>query len=156
MIKKAIYLTIFGAVLAGAVVLPQASADEPYNHPKHQVLRAARGGDAELKALLSKGVNINATDNDGETALMEAADGRNVELVRVLIANGANVNAADEDGETALMIAADEGRAEIVRLLIEAGANVNARDEDGETALDKAVDERNYKAAELLRAAGAR
>ena len=154
--KKAIYLTLIGAVLAGAAVTPQASADEPYNHPKHQVLRAARSGDAALKALLNQGVDINATDNDGETALMEAADGRNAEVVRVLIANGANVNAADEDGETALMIAADEGRAETVRLLLEAGANVNARDEDGETALDKAIDERKHKVAELLRAAGAR
>ena len=154
--KNIIQLTVFGALLSGGIVLPQANADEPYNHPKKQVLHAARGGDAALKALLSQGVNINAADNDGETALMEAADGRNVEVVRVLIANGANVNAADEDGETALMIAADDGTAETVRLLIEAGANVNARDEDGETALDKAIDERNHRAAELLRAAGAR
>ena len=154
--KKTIYLTLIGAVLAGGAVIPHANADEPYNHPQNQVLRAARSGDAALKALLSQGININATDYDGETALMEAADERNSEVVRVLIANGANVNAANEDGETALMIAADEGRAETVRLLIEAGANVNARDEDGETALDKAIDERNHKVAELLRAAGAR
>lgn len=152
--KTITYIAIIGA-LFGAMV-PQVKADEPYNHPKKQVLRAARSGDAELKALLSKGVNINAIDNDGETALMEAADSRNAEAVRVLIANGANVNAADEDGETALMIAADEGNVEAVRLLIEAGANLNARDEDGETALDKAIDERNHNVIELLRAAGAR
>lgn len=154
--KKSIYTAVVVALLCGAIITPQVTADEGFNHPKRQVLRAARGGDAELKALLNRGVNINATDEDGETALMEAADSRNAETVRVLIANGANVNAADEDGETALMIAADEGNAEVVRLLIEAGANVNARDEDGETALDKAIDERNHQVAEQLRAAGAR
>ncbi len=154
--KKTIYTALFGALLCGAIVAPQVAADEPYNSQQRQVLRAARNGDAALKSLLSQGVNINATDEDGETALMEAADGRNPEVVRVLIANGANVNAADEDGETALMIAADEGNTETVRLLIQAGANVNARDEEGESALDKAIDERNHQVAELLRAAGAR
>lgn len=154
--KKTIYTALFAALLCGAIVTPQVTADEPYNSPKRQVLRAARNGDTALKTLLSQGVDVNATDRDGETALMEAADSRNAEAVRVLIANGANVNAADEDGETALMIAADEGNTEAVRLLIQAGANVNARDEEGESALDKALDERNHQAAELLRAAGAR
>ena len=140
--KKTIYTALFGALLCGAIVAPQVTADEPYNSQQRQVLRAARSGDAALKSLLSQGVNINATDEDGETALMEAADGRNPEVGR--------------DGETALMIAADEGNTETVRLLIQAGANVNARDDEGESALDKALDERNHQVAELLRAAGAR
>lgn len=156
--RKSIIFTVIGALLTGAIVGPVAIADDDdsYNHPMRQVLRAARSGDAELKAVLSRGININATDDDGETALMEAADSRNASAVRVLINNGANVNAADEDGETALMIAADEGNVEAVRLLIEAGANLNARDEDGETALDKAYDEDNHTVVRILRAAGAR
>lgn len=154
--KKTIVPILIGTLLTGAIALPIAQADDHQNSSKAVVLQAARSGDAELKALLSRGVNINATDDDGETALMEAADSRNVETVRVLIANGANVNAADEDGETALMIAADDGRLEIVQLLLQAGANVNARDDDGESALDKAVDEGHRKVADALRAAGAR
>lgn len=150
--KTKLTAAIISAILATGI----ATADEPYNHPKNEVLRAARSGDAALKALLARGVNINATDDDGETALMDAADERRADTVRVLIANGANVNQADEDGETALMIAADEGRLETVRLLLEAGANVNARDDDGETALDKALDERHRAVADELRAAGAR
>ena len=127
--KAKITFSIIGAVLLAAVSTPVAQADTPRNHPMKQVLRAAYQGDDELKALLQQGINVNAADNDGETALMEAADSRNADAVRVLIANGADVNAADEDGETALMIAADEGNLEAVKLLIEAGANVNARDD---------------------------
>lgn len=154
--KKLLTGSIIGAVLAGGIVLPSVSADEPYNHPQREILRAARSGDAALKAVLARGVSINATDDDGETALMEAADERRADTLRVLVANGADVNRADEDGETALMIAADEGNLEAVRILLDAGANINARDEDGETALDKAIDERHRDVADALRAAGAR
>lgn len=154
--KRSIIFTICGALLIGTMIAPTAKADDDDDYTMKQVLRAARCGDAELKAVLSRGISINATDDDGETALMEAADNRNAHAVRVLINNGANVNAVDEDGETALMIAADEGNVEAVRLLIAAGANINARDEDGETALDKAQDEDNYTIVKILREAGAR
>ena len=151
---KAIVPILIGALLGSAAVLPLVGADEDDRYsPVHTILRAAREGDATLKALLAKGVDINATDEDGETALMEAADSRRyTEALRVLIANGANVNQADEDGETALMRAADEGTVEAVRLLLQAGANPAARDEDGETALDKAIDEGNREVINLLRA----
>lgn len=152
---KAIVPMIIGALVGSATVLPIAGADEDDRYsPVHTILRAAREGDAALKSLLATGVNINATDEDGETALMEAADSRRgTEAVRVLIANGANVNLADEDGETALMRAADEGNSATVQLLLQAGANPNARDDDGETALDKAQDERHREVVDLLRAA---
>lgn len=154
--KKTLVSTLVLSVLVTGIILPAASADEPYNHPKRQILRAARNGEDALKTLLNSGVNINATDEDGETALMDAADDRNSEVLKLLIANGANVNLADEDGETALMKAADEGRSENVKLLIQAGANINAIDEDGETALDKAIDERNREVIHILQSAGAR
>ena len=151
---KAIVPILIGALLGSAAVLPLVGADEDDRYsPVHTILRAAREGDAALKALLAKGVDINATDEDGETALMEAADSRRYTgALRVLIANGANVNQADEDGETALMRAADEGTVEAVRLLLQAGANPAARVEDGESALDKAIDEGNREVINLLRA----
>ncbi len=152
--KKTIIPMIMGALLGGAVVLPVVGADEDDRYsPVYAILRAAHEGDAALKALLQNGVNVNATNSDGETALMEAAESRRyTEAVRVLIANGANVNLADEDGETALMRAADEGTVEAVRLLLQAGANPAARDDDGETALDKALDEGNREVVNILRA----
>ena len=59
-------LSVIGAILLAAVSTPVAQADVPRNHEMKQVLRAAYRGDAELKALLQEGVNINAADKDGE------------------------------------------------------------------------------------------
>ncbi len=132
--------------------LPTAYADGP--EPQKAIWRAAMSGEPALTALLASGVSINISDRDGETALMEAADKGQLEVVKLLIRHGANVNAADEDGETALMMAADDGFTEVVRVLIAAGANVNARDEDGETALWNAEEERHPDTAEVLREAG--
>jgi ankyrin repeat protein len=43
-----------------------------------------------LRLLLAAGANVNATDDDGETALMRAAQFRNPEAVKMLLAAGAD------------------------------------------------------------------
>ena len=141
---------IYAATLL-AVASPLSLADTPHNAPQRVIYRAAAAGAAELQQALSTGLNINAVDDDRETALMRAADKGNLSAVRNLIAAGADVNRQDEDGETALMIAADDGYTEIVQALIAAGANVNLRNDDGETALDIATEERHRHTAEVLR-----
>ena len=64
-----------------------------------------------VNLLLSKGANIKAVDNEGQTALFRAAidddsnydwGGNYVEVTKVLLAIGANVNAKDEHGSTPL------------------------------------------------------
>src|ERR1035438_3719505 len=79
--------------------------------------------------------DVNTRGEDGSTALMQAAKGRQVDLVKNLIAAGANVNAKDNLGRTALMYAASNGDLESVRALIAAHADVNLKDNDGSTAL---------------------
>lgn len=136
-----------------SVVLPGALlADE---EPQETVLRAAQGGEPLLTQLIKAGTPIDATDDDGETALMKASDKGLLDTVQVLIKHGADVNRADEDGKTPLMFAAEEGHTEVVKALLKAGAHINARDEDGETALDMAEDEDHPDTAAALRAAGA-
>lgn len=83
----------------------------------------------------------------GKTALMLAAENRDVECIRLLLAHGANVNLRDGDGRTALLDAAavtseseiDEGShgasERTLRLLLDSGADVNAQDAKGMTAL---------------------
>ena len=54
-------------------------------------------------SLLEAGVNLDATDARGNTALMQiAAYGPNPETLELLIKKGANVNAKNQSGETAL------------------------------------------------------
>lgn len=59
------------------------------------------------------------------TALMQAAEGGNIDQVRTLLQSGADVNEA-RGSFTALMLAAGRDHFEIVRTLLKAGANPNA------------------------------
>jgi ankyrin repeat protein len=94
-----------------------------------------------------KGADVNAKDNNGDTALMEASrkdvlmkahlEGH-LELVRLLLDKGADVNAKDNNGDTALMQASRKGHLDVVRALLDKGADVNAKNNNGDTALNGA------------------
>lgn len=71
----------------------------------------------EVETLLNVGVDINATNNDGDTALMVASINGDTKIVQVLIERGADVNATNKDGETALLIALYYGYTEIVEMI---------------------------------------
>jgi len=53
-------------------------------------------------ALIEAGADPNSRDDDGDTALIVAADKDWPEVVRALLAKGADPNAADRDGATPL------------------------------------------------------
>ena len=55
-----------------------------------------------LKELIAAGADINKEDNDGETALMSAANEGHVECLKELIAAGADINKEDNDGQRQL------------------------------------------------------
>ena len=98
-----------------------------------QLHLAARRGDLEnVKSLISKGANVNARDEYGDTPLL---DTKNVEVVKYLVSQGANVNTSNKNGFTLLHTAAYEGDVDVVKFLISKGANVNAKNIDGTTPL---------------------
>ena len=89
-----------------------------------------------LNKSLKEGAYVNAKDEAGDTALMNAALYGLTEIVRVLLAApGINKDSKDSDGYTALMDAAEEGHTDIIQTLIDNGVDVNAKDKDGWTAL---------------------
>lgn len=65
---------------------------------------------------------------DRDQALIRAAEGNDVALVRQLVADGADLRARDARGRTALMAATYQNHVESAGLLIKAGADVNAQD----------------------------
>src|SRR5436190_13873783 len=104
--------------------------------------KAAESGNLDrLRSLLEGGINPNAEDEEGESALRLACWRGHTEIVELLIAQGANVNfATDSEFYTALMIASYHGHTDIVRILLKHGAKVNAEDDYNATALTRAAE----------------
>jgi ankyrin repeat protein len=98
------------------------------------IYSAMRSGEArELEHLLASGVSPNASDENGNTLLMQAAVYGGVDSLKLLLERGAAVNAANGAGATALMRAT--GDLNKVKVLVDAGASVEARSALGNTAL---------------------
>ncbi len=104
----------------------------------YALLKAAEGGERDVVArLLDEGVDVNATNEKGETALPNAC--AHPAVVRLLIEKGADVNLKSASGVTPLMRAASHYRGgPAVELLLSAGADVAIRSDLGSTALHDA------------------
>jgi ankyrin repeat protein len=90
----------------------------------------------KIRSYIAAGVDVNAKDNDGWTALTKVLRNGHTETLQLLInVAGADVNIKNDKGRTALMYAAKKGYTEIAKLLLAAGADVNAKGNDGKTAL---------------------
>jgi ankyrin repeat protein len=83
--------------------------------------------------LLRAGVDVNAAEPDGSTALLRASYKDDLESADRLIRAGANVNAANDLGVTPLWVASQNGSAPMVKRLLDAGANPNLALLAGET-----------------------
>lgn len=107
-----------------------------------------------IEPLIRAGVNVNAKDKNGQTALMVAVR-LNEEFVNMLLNAGAIVNAQDKHGETALMLAQvpysqPEEQKKIIEILIKHNADINIQDEDGRTALEWAIQNTKPEMLQIL------
>ena len=89
------------------------------------LLRAASAGNADtVRALLaSPNVDVNGTDDQGNTPLIQAARFGHDEVVRALLIAKADVKIKNNEGKTALTVAAEAGHDQTVAVLTQAGAN---------------------------------
>ena len=132
--------TTAAAETARAPASSEASVPRPAPVVRPDALhRAAQAGDIEvLKAALAAGVDVDARDGQGWTALMHAVNRGHPLLVESLLMAKAEPDVRAPDGATALFIAALHGHAEIVSLLLKAGANMSIKGPQGKTAEDVA------------------
>src|SRR2546423_222735 len=107
-------------VAAGVVAIQAANSDPALVEAAKQ-----KNGEA-VRALLKKGVDVNAPQGDGATALHWAAHWDDVAMADLLLRAGANVKAANDRGATPLWVACVSGSALMIDRLLKAGANPNA------------------------------
>ena len=99
----------------------------------------------KVKLLLITGVDVNAIDGEGRTALMYAAQNGHTEVVEKLLKQkNINVNAQDNEDISALMYAAMNEHEDIVNLLINKGkADKTLTSKKGFMAYDYAAQDFN-------------
>jgi ankyrin repeat protein len=110
---------------------------------------------AAIDAQLASGADIDARDEHGQTALMNAARDGQASVVRLLVERRAGLNHHAKYGLTALMLAVIRGHAEVVRVLVEAGADLTvagtgAPGFHGKTAAELARDRGDQVVLDLL------
>ena len=94
-----------------------------YDPVAEELWRVAETGDVdELDRIFVRGVDVNARNEHGMTALMRAAYHGHERMVRVLLRRGADPNLFRNDKFTALALAAFFGHTGTVRILLEHGA----------------------------------
>ena len=121
------------------------------------LLNGAKAGDIDdVRDALLAGAKINAKDDSGDTALMQASLLGYVEIAELLINKGADVNTRDYSGDTPLSYAAHRGHVRIVELLLKNGAKVNTKDIKGITPLERAARKGHKEIIEFLKSHGAR
>lgn len=89
--------------------------------------------------LINAGANVDAQDENGETALYRAVSSRNLKATSALLAADANPNLARDNGQTPLAMAVDRGDLAMAEALLTAGADPDAANEDGWSPLHLTV-----------------
>jgi ankyrin repeat protein len=110
-------------------------------------LWASRGSRDDLvQLILERGsVDVNATDNEGRTALALAVFYGTLTTTQMLLDAGADVNCQDKVGEAPLSYAASMGKEEKLKLLLKVrDINVNLQDYRGNSPLLLAVKKARY------------
>ncbi|WP_162363945.1 ankyrin repeat domain-containing protein [Acerihabitans arboris] len=102
------------------------------------------------RLLLDKGIELNAKDFGGNTALMYAARLNLYDHFMAILAKGADPLAVNNRGETVFMVAARAGDTRIVDFLLMQGANVNETDNTGSTAMDFATSKHDLDMLAIL------
>jgi ankyrin repeat protein len=114
------------------------------------VQAADRGDLKALQLFLDGGMDCNAQNTSGSTALMAAAKNGRIDVVNKLLERKLNLNLQDKQGETALMRAAANNQVAVVKVLLGKGADANLQDQSGWSALMKAAYQGNVDCVQAL------
>lgn len=140
------------SAVAAALLVVSASAIGSESLLIDAVRKSDRSG---IRELLKKGVDVNAAQADGMSALHWAAYLDDLETAKLLIEAQSLVTATNRYGVTPLSMACENGDGELVELLLAHGADGNTTLHGGETALMTAARTGNARAVQALIKRGA-
>jgi ankyrin repeat protein len=145
-----------GTLVVGCCLTALLAAATATAQSEVRLVTAVKSQDrAAARALVRRGVDVNAADVDGTTALQWAAHWNDLDMVTALLAAGANPNLASRYGVTPLHESAAIGSAPVVNALLRAGARANATYGEGETPLMGAARSGSLESVKLLIEGGA-
>ena len=148
-LRRRVPASIWVLALCGAWVAESSASDL-------RLVEAAKQQDADAVArLLQQGLDVDAPQGDGATALHWAAHWNDAGMLDRLIESGANVDAENDLGATPLWVACAGRNAAAVLRLLEAGADPDSRLHAGETALMRCAYTGDAAAVDALAARGA-
>ncbi len=119
---------------------------------------AANNGNLDIaNVLIDAGININAKDNEGLSAIYEAFDNKQIAMIKFLISKGADVNNQEsEKGMTMLHEAIINGLTDIAKALIDApDIDLNKKNKAGYASLYMASESNNEDIVKYLITHGA-
>ena len=102
-----------------------------------------------------KGLDVDSTDLDGNTALHDAATKGQLQVLQHLLSSGADVKEKSNNGDTALHRAARWGHLQVLQHLLSSGADVNTKNKYGYTALHEAAGREHLQVLQYLLSSGA-
>jgi uncharacterized protein len=100
----------------------------PFTDTSLLSVAAYNGHVGVLDRLVIHGAEVNAKNNQAESALGIASEKGHVQFVERLLDLGADINSQNSFGKTALMNACINERVEVIRLLLDRGADRDIRD----------------------------
>lgn len=133
------------AVLASGCSDPQKQArkaleEKGYGTSVKDMITAAAVGDVEsLDLFVGMGMDIDATDSVGNTALIKAAGGGHSRAVERILGLGADPRHRNSMGRDALITSSAKGFEHVSRMLLSRGGDLEVKDSEGWSALSIAA-----------------
>ena len=116
-----------------------------------QFLQAADDGDlAQLQVLLATGVDINATNRQGRTAITLASLKQRYACVEYLIAQGADINKQDQTCLNPFLIACLNNDVPLLRIALQAQPDLNRLTRFGGVGLTPACEKGHVEIVRIL------
>jgi ankyrin repeat protein len=134
----------------GAVAQQTQLPDDPRQLNMLLFDATERGVAGEVAAILEKGGSVEARNRFGSTALVIAAGGGHLDVVKMLVAADSDIDYANVAGSTALLRATMEGHAKTAKYLIGLGAKVGQVNRKGLSPIAGAAFNGDDEIVELL------